>query len=65
MQVLEDCMNDRIDRYLEERGRSLSDRRNGSFSRHLLTELGDFEIYPTQHLLIFKPLIFGQISRKY
>jgi transposase-like protein len=38
VQILEDCMHDRIDR-------SLSDRRNGSFSRHLLTELGDIEIH--------------------
>ena len=45
VQILEDCMHDRIDRYLEESGRSLSDRRNGSFSRHLLTELGDIEIH--------------------
>ena len=45
VRILEDRMNDRIDRYLEETGRSLSDRRNGCFSRHLLTELGDIEIH--------------------
>lgn len=44
VRILEDRMDDRIDRYLEETGRSLSDRRNGSFSRHLLTELGDIEV---------------------
>src|SRR5574340_1220862 len=43
-EVLEDRMNNRLDRYLEEAGRSISDRRNGSFSRHLLTELGDIEL---------------------
>jgi len=35
-------MHDRIDRYLEEMAeREEEDRRNGYFSRHLLTELGD------------------------
>ncbi len=42
--ILQDRMEDRIDRYLLDMGRSLSDRRNGSFSRHLLTELGDIEL---------------------
>lgn len=45
VRILEERMNDRIDRYLEERGRSLTDRRNGCFSRHLLTELGDIEVH--------------------
>lgn len=44
VEILRDRMEDRLDRYLEEMGRSLSDRRNGHFSRHLLTELGDIEI---------------------
>ncbi len=40
--ILEDRMRDRIDRHLEEMGfREEMDRRNGYFSRHLLTELGD------------------------
>ncbi len=43
-EILEDRMNARLDRYLDEVGRSLSDRRNGSYSRHLLTELGDIEL---------------------
>lgn len=44
--ILESQMRDRIDRHLEEMGRSgESDRRNGSFSRHLLTELGDIELH--------------------
>lgn len=42
--VLEDRMHERTDRYLAEMGRSISDRRNGSYSRHLLTELGDIVI---------------------
>jgi len=42
--VLRDRMDDSRDQYLARMGRSLSDRRNGSFSRHLLTELGDIEI---------------------
>lgn len=42
--ILEDQMNDRLDRYLDEVGRSLADRRNGSYCRHLLTELGDIEL---------------------
>ncbi|MBK7551676.1 MAG: hypothetical protein IPI61_08450 [Syntrophaceae bacterium] len=33
-------MNDRLERYLDEVGRSLADRRNGYYCRHLLTELG-------------------------
>ncbi|MDI6616864.1 MAG: IS256 family transposase [Syntrophaceae bacterium] len=44
VEILKDRMKDRLDRYLEETGRSLSDRRNGHFSRHLLTELGDIEL---------------------
>jgi len=43
-EILEDRMNGRIDRYLRELGRSLPDRRNGSFPRHLLTEMGDIEL---------------------
>jgi hypothetical protein len=30
-EILEDQMERRLDRYLDEMGRSLSDRRNGSF----------------------------------
>jgi len=41
-QILEGQMRDRIDRHLEEMARrEVMDRRNGIFSRHLLTELGD------------------------
>lgn len=40
--ILEERMNDRIDRHLEDMAqRGEADRRNGSFSRHLVTELGD------------------------
>ncbi|MDD5039124.1 MAG: IS256 family transposase, partial [Dehalococcoidales bacterium] len=43
--ILEDRMRDRIDRHLEGMSfRDESDRRNGYFSRHLLTELGDIEV---------------------
>jgi len=45
VQILEECMHARIDHYLKESGRSLSDRRNASFSQYLLTELGDIEIH--------------------
>lgn len=45
VEVLEGQMRDRISRYLEEVARGDGvDRRNGSFSRHLLTELGDIEL---------------------
>lgn len=45
-EILEGQMRDRIDRHLEEMARAeVSDRRNGSFSRHLLTELGDIELH--------------------
>ncbi len=44
-QILEDQMRDRIDRHLEGMAlRDESDRRNGFFSRHLLTELGDISL---------------------
>lgn len=43
--VLEEQMNNHIDHYLEDVARRGGvDRRNGSFSRHLLTELGDIEL---------------------
>lgn len=43
--ILEDQMAAAIDRHLDamER-RGIADRRNGSFDRHLLTELGDIEL---------------------
>jgi putative transposase len=45
-EILEGQMRDRIDRHLEEMGRrEVLDRRNGSFSRHLVTELGDIELH--------------------
>jgi len=44
-EVLEGRMTDRIDAHLEQMGSvGEADRRNGSFSRHLLTELGDIEL---------------------
>jgi len=44
--IFEGQMRDRIDRHLEEIARrGEADRRNGSFSRHLLTELGDIELH--------------------
>jgi transposase-like protein len=43
--ILEGRMQERISWYLEEMARlGASDRRNGSFSRHLVTELGDIEL---------------------
>ncbi len=43
--ILEGRMQERISYYLEEMARlGEADRRNGSFSRHLLTELGDIEL---------------------
>jgi len=44
-QFLEGGIKDRIDSYLEEMAvRGEDDRRNGRYSRHLLTELGDVEL---------------------
>ena len=44
-EILETRMHNTIDAYLSQvRDRGLSDRRNGSYSRHLLTELGDLEL---------------------
>jgi len=43
--ILEERMKERISTHLEEMARlGEADRRNGSFSRHLLTELGDIEL---------------------
>ena len=51
--IVEGQMRDRVSWYLEEMGRLAGggplargvDRRNGSFSRHLVTELGDIELH--------------------
>ena len=46
VKMLEERMRDRIDMHLKEiASRGESDRRNGAFSRHLLTELGDIELH--------------------
>ena len=43
--IIEERMKERIDRHLEEMAvRGEADRRNGKFSRHLLTEIGDIEL---------------------
>lgn len=43
--ILEDRMSEVIDRHLEAMAaRETADRRNGSYSRHLLSELGDIEL---------------------
>jgi len=43
--ILEDQMRDRIDKHLAGMAyREEADRRNGSFSRHFLTELGDLSL---------------------
>jgi putative transposase len=44
-EILEKRMSHWVDRSLQELGaRGMADRRNGYFSRHLLTELGDLEL---------------------
>jgi transposase-like protein len=44
--IVEQQMRERVSWYLEEMGRvGEADRRNGSFSRHLVTELGDIELH--------------------
>lgn len=45
-EILEDRMRSSIDRYLDEisRIKGLPDRRNGSYRRYLLTELGEIEL---------------------
>jgi transposase-like protein len=44
-EILESRMHNAIDTYLSQvRQRALTDRRNGSYPRHLLTELGDLEL---------------------
>ena len=45
-QIVEQQMRERVSRHLEEMARlAEADRRNGSFCRHLLTELGDIELH--------------------
>ena len=44
-EILETRMHNTIDAYLSQaQEQQLADRRNGSYSRHLLTELGDLEL---------------------
>lgn len=44
-EVIEREMNNYIDKYLDELGRKeRGDRRNGTYNRHLLTEVGDIEL---------------------
>ena len=44
--ILEERMRNRVDLHLEEMAAVVEyDRRNGSYSRHLLTELGDIELH--------------------
>jgi len=44
--IVEQQMRERVSVYLEEMARlDVADRRNGSFSRHLVTELGDIELH--------------------
>jgi transposase-like protein len=44
-QIIQDRMHNRIDKHLEEiASKDEEDRRNGFYSRHLLTELGDIEL---------------------
>jgi transposase-like protein len=44
-EILESRMSHWVDRSLQELAtRGVADRRNGYFSRHLLTELGDLEL---------------------
>ena len=46
VQIVQQQMRERVSRHLEEMARlAEADRRNGSFSRHLLTELGDIELH--------------------
>jgi transposase-like protein len=43
--ILEGRMQERVSYYLQEMARAgAADRRHGSFSRHLVTELGDIEL---------------------
>ncbi|MEM2947814.1 MAG: IS256 family transposase [Candidatus Bathyarchaeia archaeon] len=44
-EILETRMSNAVDEHIEQmRAQDIADRRNGSFSRHLLTELGDLEL---------------------
>lgn len=44
-EIIEEQMAAAVDRYLDQRGcEDVPDRRNGNYTRHLLTTLGDIEI---------------------
>lgn len=43
--IIEELMEGRLDQYLRDMERTLPDRRNGFYFRHLLTELGDIELH--------------------
>ncbi len=63
--ILEGQMRQNIDSYLEElSGSDGVDRRNGSYSRHLLTELGDIELNVprTRHYSALK--VVGAYARR-
>lgn len=60
--ILEAKMNNAVDVHLEQmRGQDIPDRRNGFYSRHLLTELGDLEL-SVPRSRTFSP---GAILRKF
>jgi transposase-like protein len=63
--IIEKRMSNTVDAYLEDlRVRDISDRRNGYYSRHLLTELGDIELQ-VPRTRTFSPIgIIRQFARR-
>ena len=64
-EILETRMYNTIDSYLSQaRERELADRRNGSYSRHLLTELGDLELQIPRTRTVSAISVLKRFSRR-
>jgi putative transposase len=64
-EVIEHRMHNAIDRFLEQmRASGLPDRRNGSFSSHLVTEVGDLELrIPRTRTFSARSILQGFVRR--
>ena len=64
-EILEHRMHNQIDRHLEEmRQQGVADRRNGVYSRHLLTELGDIELLVPRTRTFNATLLLKRYARR-
>lgn len=64
-EILENRMHNAIDQHLEYfRGMKVSDRRNGSYRRHLLTEMGNLELNVPRTRQYNPVAIFNRYARR-